>query len=146
MSFWKWEPLTPYQEKQVLEAVATAELNTSGEIRVHIDKWCKTDPLFKAKNLFVHLKMDATKDRNGVLIYIAKEEHKFAILGDIGINTRVPIGFWDSAKDKMQGHFASGDLVSGICAGIDEVGIKLKEYFPYQSDDENELPDEISYG
>ncbi len=146
MSFWKWEPLNSFEEKQVLEAIAKAELNTSGEIRVHIDKWCKTDPLFKAKNLFGHLKMDQTKQRNGVLIYIAKEEHKFAIVGDTGINSRVPIDFWDSTKDKMQAKFTPGEFVLGICTGIEEVGRQLKEIFPYQSDDENELPNEISYG
>jgi uncharacterized membrane protein len=147
MSFWKWEPLTPYEEKQVLDAIAAAELNTSGEIRVHIDKWCKSDPLFKAQNLFGHLKMDQTKLRNGVLIYIAKDEQKFAIVGDTGINSRVPIGFWESAKDIMKAHFAKGELVSGISNGIAEVGEQLKTFFPYQDDnDENELPNEISYG
>lgn len=146
MSFWKWEPLNTYEEKQVLDAIAAAELNTSGEIRVHIDKWCKTDPLFKAKNLFIHLKMEETKQQNGVLIYVAMKEHKFAIVGDTGINTRVPIDFWDSTKDKMQSRFATGEFVMGICDGIAEVGKQLKTFFPYESDDENELPNEISYG
>lgn len=145
MSFWKWEPLTSYEEKQVLEAIAAAELNTSGEIRLHLDKWCKTDPLYKAQNLFGHLKMDQTKERNGVLIYIAKKEHKFAIVGDTGINSRVPVGFWDSANELMKGYFAKDDLVGGICAGTAEIGEKLKEFFPHQSDDTNELPNEISY-
>ncbi len=146
MSIWKWEPLNPNQERQVQETIAAAELNTSGEIRVHIDKWCKTDPLFKAKNLFGHLKMNETKGRNGVLIYVAMKEKKFAIVGDVGINTRVPVGFWDTTKDKMKARFAEGELVAGICEGIAEVGHQLKAFFPYESDDENELPNEISYG
>ena len=86
MSILKWEPLTPEQEQRVLEAIAAAELNTSGEIRVHIDKYCKTDPVFKAMNLFSHLKMEKTNYRNGVLLYVAKLENKFAIVGDEGIN------------------------------------------------------------
>ncbi|MDB4161663.1 TPM domain-containing protein [Bacteroidia bacterium] len=146
MSIWKWEPLNPNQERQVQEAIAAAELNTSGEIRVHIDKWCKTDPLFKAKNLFGHLKMNETKGRNGVLIYVAMKEKKFAIVGDVGINTRVPVGFWDTTKDKMKSRFAEAELVAGVCEGIEEVGHQLKAFFPYESDDENELPNEISYG
>ena len=146
MSIWKWEPLNPNQERQVQETIAAAELNTSGEIRVHIDKWCKTDPLFKAKNLFGHLKMNETKGRNGVLIYVAMKEKKFAIVGDVGINTRVPVGFWDTTKDKMKARFAEGELVAGICEGIAEAGHQLKAFFPYESDDENELPNEISYG
>lgn len=146
MSFWKWEPLNPYEEKQVLDAIAAAELNTSGEIRVHIDKWCKTDPLFKAKNLFTHLKMEETKERNGVLIYVAKKEHKFAIVGDTGINSRVSIDFWDSTKDKMQYRFVADEFVEGVCDGIADIGEQLKAFFPYQDGDENELTNEISYG
>lgn len=146
MSFWKWEPFNSFEEKQVLEAIAAAELNTSGEIRVHIDKWCKTDPVFKAKNIFKHLKMEETKERNGVLIYVALKEHRFAIVGDIGINSRVPAGFWESTKDAMKDHFSDGNTVAAVCAGIAEAGEQLKVFFPYQSDDQNELPNEISYG
>jgi uncharacterized membrane protein len=146
MSFWKWEPLTPYEEQKVLEAIASAELETSGEIRVHMDKWCKTDPLFKAKNLFEHLGMTKTKDSNGVLIYVAVKEKKFAIIGDVGIDNVVPADFWESTKDIIKGHLSKGELVSGLESGIAEVGKQLKQYFPYQRDDENELPNEISYG
>jgi len=146
MSIWKWEPLDSYQEKRVLEAIAAAEQNTSGEIRVHLDKWCKSDPVFKAKNIFGHLKMEETKARNGVLIYVAMKEHKFAIVGDTGINSRVPIDFWESTKELMKASFQKDELVTGICDGIEEVGKQLKAFFPYESDDENELPDDISYG
>ncbi|MBT6234567.1 MAG: TPM domain-containing protein [Bacteroidetes bacterium] len=146
MSIWKWEPLAPNEEQKILKAIAAAELNTSGEIRVHIDKWCKTDPLFKAQNMFTHLKMEETEHRNGVLIYVALKEKKFAIVGDTGINARVPNGFWDSTKTKMIQEFAMGNIVSGICEGITEAGEQLQAFFPYQRDDVNELPDDISYG
>jgi uncharacterized membrane protein len=146
MSFFKWEPLSPYDEQKVLAAIADAELNTSGEIRVHLDKWCKTDPLFKAKNLFTHLQMDATAAGNGVLIYVAVKERKFAIVGDTGIDRVVPPHFWESTKQIIQSHLSKGNLVEGLVAGISEVGLQLKQFFPYQSDDTNELPNEISYG
>lgn len=146
MGFWQWEPLSEYEEEQVMKAIVAAEQNTSGEIRVHIDKWCKSNPIFKTQNLFTHLKMSETKRRNGVLIYIAKSEHKFAIVGDEGIHSVVGDGFWEEAKAKMLVHFENKNLVAGICAGIEEVGARLKEHFPYQSEDENELPDTISYG
>jgi uncharacterized membrane protein len=146
MSFFKWEPLTPYEEKKVLHAIAAAEKTTSGEIRLHMDKWCKTDPVFKAKNLFDHLGMDKTKDRNGVLIYLAIKEKKFAIVGDVGINNVVPADFWESTKNIIRTHLANGEMVTGLEAGIAEVGTQLKTYFPYERDDQNELPDEISYG
>ncbi len=142
-----WEPLNAHDEKRVLEAIAVAEKATSGEIRVHLDKWCKTDPVFKAKNLFTHLKMEQTEARNGVLIYVAVNEHKFAIVGDEGIDKKVGIHFWESTKDIMKAHFSKKELAKGLIYGIAEVGEQLKEYFPYQrGEDKNELPDEISYG
>lgn len=146
MSLFKWQPLTEEEEQVVMKAIAEAELNTSGEIRVRIDKWCKTDPVFRANNVFIHLGMEKTQKRNGVLIYIAKKENKFAIVGDEGINNVVPADFWESTKDVMKSHFAAGNLVHGIEAGIKEVGMQLKAYFPYEEGDINEQPDEISYG
>ncbi len=142
-----WRPFSPEEEQQILRAIADAEMQTSGEIRVHVDKWCKTNPLFKAKNTFIHLKMDATKLRNGVLIYVAKQEKKFAILGDVGISEKVPEDFWESTKEIMRAEFAKGDAVAAISLGIAEAGKQLKKHFPYDAGtDENELPDTISYG
>ena len=142
-----WEPFSEAEEKQILSAIKAAEQTTSGEIRVHIDKWCKTDPVFKAQNLFGHLKMDETKLRNGVLIYIALHEHKFAIVGDIEIDNKVGSHFWESTKDKMASNFKQGAIINGICEGIKEAGIQLQKYFPYdRNSDENELTDDISYG
>lgn len=146
MSFFKWEPLTPAEEQRVLAAIAAAELGTSGEIRVHIDKYCKTDPVFKAMNLFTHLKMEKTKYRNGVLIYIAKKENKFAIVGDEGINRVVPADFWESTKEVMKAQFSQGEMVVGLELGIAEIGRQVKQYFPFEDGDINELPDTISYG
>jgi uncharacterized membrane protein len=141
-----WKPLSEFEEKQVVDAIAEAEKQTSGEIRVHIDKWCKTDPIYKAQNLFNSLGLEETALRNGVLIYVAAQEHKFAIIGDVGINHVVPRNFWESTKDEMKEEFKKGNLAGGICAGIKEAGIELKAHFPYSDDDENELPNEISYG
>ena len=146
MSFLKWEPLSEYEEEKVLLAIAAAELETSGEIRVRIDKWCKTDPVFKASNVFFHLKMERTKRRNAVLIYIAKNDKRFAIIGDEGIDRKTPANFWEGTKTLMQGHFANDNLVEGLEQGIAEVGKILKEHFPYEEGDENELLNEISYG
>jgi len=146
MSIFRWEPLTPEQEQRVLKAIAAAELNTSGEIRVHIDKYCKTDPVFKAMNLFTHLKMEKTNYRNGVLLYVAKLENKFAIVGDEGINRVVPADFWESTKELMKARFSKGEITEGLEQGVNEIGVQLKQYFPYEDGDINELPDTISYG
>lgn len=138
--------LTKLQEQSLIEAIQLAENNTSGEIRVHIEKTVDKPPLERALEVFYFLKMDKTKQRNGVLIYIAVESKKFAILGDEGINNLVPAGFWDSEKELILAHFKKGEFAKGIELAIKEVGQKLVEFFPYQSNDSNELPDEISKG
>lgn len=135
------------EEKQIVAAIQRAESRTSGEIRVHLERELDGyDILDVGTEVFFMLKMDETEQRNGVLIFIVPSEHKFAILGDKGINEKVPENFWDDIRDLMQKHFKNADYALGICEGIDRVGEKLHEFFPYQSDDKNELPDDISYG
>jgi uncharacterized membrane protein len=137
--------LTKEDEKAVIAAIEEAELNSSGEIRVHIEEHCKIDPLDRAAFIFAKLKMHQTKLRNGVLFYVAHEDHKLAILGDAGINSVVPETFWNDIKDKMVSLFAENRYVEGICEGVRMAGEKLKTFFPYDQTDKNELPNEISY-
>lgn len=134
------------QERAIVAAIEAAELNTSGEIRVHIESKCSGDAIGRAIYLFRFLKMDKTEQRNGVLIYVAYRSRKFAIIGDAGINARVPENFWEEIKCNMGKSFASGDYVGGICNAIHQVGNSLREYFPYGKDDVNEQPNEISFG
>lgn len=135
------------QSRAIVEAITRAELNTSGEIRLHIEPHCKTaDVLERATAVFFQLKMDKTANRNGVLIYLAHEDHKFAILGDEGINRVVPANFWDGTKEVMKLHFQNGEFFEGIAFAIEQCGEHLKQYFPYQSNDKNELSNEISEG
>ncbi len=133
-------------EQLIVQAIKEAELNTSGEIRVHLESKCASDPLKRAVYIFNYLRMYNTKARNGVLVYVAVESRKFAIIGDAGINNIVPDNFWDSIKAGMAAAFSAGDYVGGISGAIKEAGASLKKYFPYQSDDINEQPDEISFG
>ncbi len=131
----------------IVAAIKEAELNTSGEIRVHIESKCKgDDPVNRAVSIFNHLKMYNTKDRNGVLIYVAVNSKKFAIIGDKGINEVVGANFWDDIKQQMRECFVEGEYVKGLVLAIKQAGVSLKEYFPYQTDDINEQPDEISFG
>ena len=138
--------LTASQEQQIIEAIKTAEKNTSGEIRVHIEKSTDKPPMERALEIFHFLKMDTTKLRNGVLFYFAVESKKFSILGDEAINNKVPENFWDTEKELVLTYFSKGDFSKGIELAIIEVGKKLKEFFPYQSNDTNELSNEISKG
>lgn len=134
------------QQRQIVEAIKTAELNTSGEIRVHVENHCKGDVLDRSVMVFNMLKMKETAARNGVLIYLAVADRKFAIIGDEGINRLVEHDFWNDVKDEMTRCFREGDFTGGVTSGILRVGEKLKAFFPYQSDDVNELPDDISFG
>lgn len=136
---------TKDEKEKILQAIKEAEKNTSGEIRVHIENRCPGDVLDRAAFIFEKLGMHNTKDRNGVLFYIAIGDRKFAVIGDAGINAVVPENFWDSIKSIMEEHFKNMEFTEGLIKGINEAGKKLKEYFPHMPDDINELPDEISF-
>ena len=133
------------QKQQILDAIACAELNTSGEIRLHMEDKCKIDVLDRAAYVFEKLEMHRTAQRNAVLFYLAVKDRKFAILGDAGINKVVPENFWDAIKQIMLGYFKEGKFTDGLSTGILMAGEQLKTNFPYQSDDVNELSDEISF-
>ena len=130
----------------IVSAICDAEENTSGEIRVHIESSFKGDVLDQAAYIFKKLGMVETEQRNGVLFYLAVKNKSFAILGDAGINAVVPENFWEDVKNTMQQEFKEGRMVEGLVKGIHMAGEKLKTHFPHQSDDINELSDDISFG
>ncbi|GAB3925164.1 TPM domain-containing protein [Mucilaginibacter myungsuensis] len=136
---------TEEEQLQIRRAVESAETNTSGEIRVCVEKTCSEDVLDRAANYFYRLEMDKTKLRNGVLIYLATVDRKFAIIGDAGINAVVPPDFWDSAKECMLEQFKHGQLIEGIVEGVKMAGKQLKKFFPYAKGDKNELPDDVAF-
>lgn len=133
------------EKKQLTDAIAQAELDTSGEIRLHLEGHCKIDVLDRAAYVFGKLDMHKTAQRNGVLFYMAVHDHKFAILGDSGINHVVPANFWDEIKETMLGYFKEGKFTDGLSKGILMAGQQLKANFPYHHEDVNELSDEISF-
>ena len=134
------------QKLLITNAIKAAEKNTSGELRVHIEAKCKADPLDRAAYIFEKLKMHKTELRNGVLFYLAIDDKKFAILGDAGINSKVPANFWEEVKQIAFSHFKDGQIAEGLEKSILKAGEQLKAHFPYQKDDVNELDDEISFG
>ena len=138
--------LTKEEEQAIVEAIGNAEKATSGEIRVHIEKTTSLAPLDRALEVFYNLKMNETKEQNGVLIYLAVEDKTFAICGDKGINDVVAEDFWDNTKNIMGNHFKSGNFKQGLIDGVLEAGDQLKKYFPYQENDTDELSNEISKG
>ena len=134
------------EKEKIVQAIKDAEKETSGEIRLHLDLRCKGEALEQVVKMFEKLKMYETQLRNGTLIYLAVTDHKFAIFGDEGRNEIVPDNFWEDVKEEMRELFVKGQFADGVARGIFLVGEKLKEFFPYQEDDINELPDDISMG
>jgi uncharacterized membrane protein len=134
------------EQQRIREAIQTAEKSTSGEIRICIEKTCSEDVLDRSANYFNKLGMNKTALRNGVLIYLATKDRKFAVIGDAGINQVVPDNFWDSTKEAMLDHFKTGDLAEGIITGIRLAGEQLATFFPCLDDDKNELSDDINFG
>ena len=133
------------QKEAMVVAIQEAERNTSGEIRIHFENYCKKDVLDCAAQVFAQLKMHKTALRNGVLVYVALEDKKMAILGDAGIKAKVPFDFWDEIKNRMIERFRQGLICEGVCEAVRGIGIQLKKYFPCQPGDINELSDEISF-
>ena len=141
------DTITPEDEKHILAAIQEAEMNTSGEIRVHIENYCDGDALDRATEVFAQLHMHLTKLRNGVLFYVALKDHKLAVLGDAGINAIVPDHFWEDITEEVTSHFKQKLYAAGLGKGIRMAGEQLKAHFPYnQKGDVNELSDDISFG
>ena len=138
--------LTEIEERSIIKAIQKAEKNTSGEIRVHIENKSDKPTLERATRVFFDLEMDKTKNRNAILLYVGVTSKQFAIIGDEGIDKVVHNDFWEKEKELIINHFSKGNIAEGLIKGIAKVGEKLKEFFPYQSDDINELSDKISKG
>ena len=136
--------LSQEDEQEIVQAIVAAENNTSGEIRVHIEERSEKAPLDRAQEVFFELHMNETKDRNGVLFYLGIVDKKFAIIGDEGIDKVVESDFWNCTKDIVLTNFKEGNYKKGLVEGILRAGERLKQYFPHQSDDSNELSNEIS--
>jgi len=136
---------TKEQQEDIRQAIMNAELDTSGEIRVHIENTCTGDALDRALAIFSKLEMEKTENHNGVLLYLAVKNRKFAIIGDSGIHATVTEIFWDSIRNKMMDRFRENLFTEGLIEAIGETGKQLKTYFPYHTDDKNELSDEISF-
>jgi uncharacterized membrane protein len=147
-SFRKSDFFSEEEKKQVVEAIQAAELTTSGEVRIFIESRCRfVDPLDRAAELFWNLKMDYTKDRNAVLVYVAVRDHQFAVFADQGIHEKVGNEFWNKEVQAMKRHFTQNHYADAVTQVVKDVGIALQFHFPFNREtDKNELPDEIIFG
>lgn len=132
-------------QARVVEAIRLAELNTSGEVKVHLERFCKGDALDRAKEKFAKLNLHKTELRNAVIVYVAIEDRKAAIFGDEGIHAKVDDDYWKTELDLMLSHFKQGDYAGGLIQVVTDIGEKLKAEFPYNAaTDTNEVSNEIS--
>lgn len=148
-SFFKKSTLLSALDKQLLvQAIQAAEKTTSGEIRVFVESHLnKVDALARAQQIFIKNKMHETKQRNGVLLYVALEDKKLAVFGDQGIHEKVGDTYWNQQVQIMLSHFKSKNYVTGLTEVILAIGDALTHHFPYdRSNDVNELSDEIMVG
>ena len=132
--------------KSIASAIVEAESRTSGEIRVRVETKAGEDPMQTVRNAFEKLGMRNTELHNGVMFFLGVEDRKFVILGDDGINEKVPDNFWDSVRDVVIGHFREGRFAQGLAEGIKMAGEQLAAFFPHKKDDVDELPNAISFG
>lgn len=138
---------TAEQQQQIVETIQKAEKYTSGEVRFFVESKCKfVDPVDRAEDIFFNLKMEQTKDRNAVLLYMAMDDHQLALFADEGIYQRLGRQYWNDEVKKIIAHFTKDDYIGGICHVIIDIGEALQKEFPYESSDKNELPDEIIFG
>lgn len=137
---------TAAEKENIVKTIQMAEQKTSGEIRLHIEDYCKINPFDRALEVFYKLKMDNTKQRNGVLIYVAIKDRKLAIIGDKGIHDVVSNTFWDAVLQDLKQGFAEGAYYASLAKAIEMAGVKLQTYFPIEKNDKDELDNEISFG
>jgi uncharacterized membrane protein len=143
----KREFFTKEQQVLMVEAIQEAEKNTSGEVRFFVESKCTyVDAVDRAKEIFFSLKMEQTKDRNAVLLYMAMDDHQLALFADEGIYQRLGRQYWSQEVKKIIAHFTKDDYTGGICHAIRDIGLALQKEFPYEREDKNELPDEIIFG
>ena len=138
--------LSRADRERIVAAIRAAEHKTSGEIRVHVQPHCGADPVRDATRVFERLRMTRTAARNGVLIFLAVRDRRFAVIGDTAIHAAVGDAFWQATADAMTPHFARGDLAGGLESGVRAAGEALKRHFPHKRNDVNERPDTISEG
>lgn len=133
------------EQEELVKTIKDLELKTTAEMRIHPENYCLSEPLNRAAELFEELGMSETAEKNGVLLYIAVKDHKFAIIGDSGIDQKVSNDFWQNVAHELTEAFKRNDFFGGTRSAISQVGKELSRFYPYQKGDENELPDELSF-
>jgi uncharacterized membrane protein len=138
---------SPQEQQLIALAIQEAERSTSGEVRVYVESRCAyMDALDRAVELFAQMGMQATEERNAVLVYVAVKDHQLAVFGDEGIHRKVGPDYWNTEVIKMLRDFNRDNYALGIAGCVEDIGQALQQYFPFTDKDKNELSDEIEFG
>ena len=132
--------------QRVVQAIREAEQATSGEIRVSVARFFWGDVQKVAGKAFRRMGMEATSERNGVLIFLVPGRKRFAVLGDVAIHAQVGQAFWEDVAACLSAHFRRGDFTEGLVEGIHLVGDRLASHFPRAgAEDQDELPERVDF-
>ena len=137
--------LTEEESTRIEQAIAEVELTTSAEVKVVVLRYCWDDIYVKAARIFSKFRLDKTELRNCVLVMLVVTNQEYLIYGDEGIHEKVGDGFWDDVRDEMLTHFVCDHFGDGLVHAVHRVGEKLADYFPYQTDDVDEIPNEVIF-
>ena len=138
---------SPEEQRLIVSAIQNAERCTSGEVRVYVESRCSyMDALDRAVEIFAQMGMQATEERNAVLVYVAIKDHQLAVFGDEGIHRKVGNEYWNNEVMKMIRDFNRDNYAKGIAGCVEDIGQALQQFFPYTDKDKNELSDEIQFG
>lgn len=138
--------LSQVEHARIVAAIQKAEANSRGEIRIHVSHRKVADAQAAAALQFEKLGMSATRERNGVMLFIAPVSQRFAVIGDSGIHGKCGEAFWSEVTREMAEAFREGRFSDGIATAVGRVGDALATHFPRVSDrpDADELPNEVS--
>ena len=137
--------LTNKEMASLVEAIQTAEECSTGEIRIHIDSTTERNNAEVAFEVFKRLCKDKTAEKNAVLFHVNFEQRYLTIIGDEGIHDKVHQNFWDHLHDFITAEFSKGNFSAALKSAVLETGIELKKHFPISGENQNELPNEISF-
>src|SRR5437660_10377580 len=119
------------EHDRINRAIKEAEAKTSGQIRVFLQRGVfEEDALKRAQQKFIQLGMEKTRERNGVLIFVAPRAQKFAVIGDEGVHQKCGDQFWSDLVGPMRAHFLREDFTQALMEAIESTRALLTRYFP----------------
>jgi putative membrane protein len=98
----------------------------------------------RAALAFLDEEVFATRERTGILIFLALYEHRVVVLADAGINAKVDQAEWDDIVAHLRAGIRRGEPAAALVEAIEACGRLLRERdVEIRPDDANELRDHL---